>query len=121
MVYDHFLARDATVFIDSSLFGFTQKVYSAIDGYISILPKNFQAMYPYMKEYNWLYNYQHQWGIARSFEGLVRRAKYLTESQTAYRIFEKKYPELNEQYLIFFPALKIFATDIFNSLNSAAK
>jgi hypothetical protein len=41
-----------------------------------------------MKSQNWLYNYQFRWGLEKSFGGLVRRASYISESETAFRLFE---------------------------------
>lgn len=110
IVYDHFLATDVTQFVnDETLAAFAQETYSQLTRYESILPMHFKMMLPYMKLNNWLYNYQYREGIQRSFGGLVRRSKYLHESDTAFAIFEKKYNELKECYTNFFPHLKDFA------------
>lgn len=115
IVYDHFLAIDLNEFNDSILFSFSQQVYSVMDDYISVFPDKFQGIYPYMKTYNWLYNYQHRWAIKRSFNGLVHRAAYLTESDNAFRIFEENYTGLQECYHNFFPDVKQFAYEIFQT------
>ena len=63
-------------------------------------------MFPYMKQQNWLYNYQFKWGIANSLAGVVRRSAYLTESDTAYALFEENYHYLQQCYNEFFPLLR---------------
>ena len=63
-------------------------------------------MFPYMKSHNWLYNYRNQWGIQKSFAGMAHRAKYITESGTAFTIFENNLPEMKKYYEAFFPLLK---------------
>ena len=105
VVYDHFLATDKTIFTDASLNSFAQATYQMLQGYIPVFPEKFGRMFPYMKEQNWLYNYKEKWGIQKSLEGVVRRSAYLTESETAYKLFEEHYQQLLECYQAFFPQL----------------
>ncbi len=107
VVYDHFLANDKKEFAnDAALFSFTQNTYSFLEKNIVIFPERFQMMFPNMKKYNWLYNYQFNFGMEKSFGGLVRRAKYLTDSSEAFKIFEKEYQYFKNYYEAFFPELK---------------
>ena len=118
VVYDHFLANDTKEFINAkSLYNFSQEVYEQLDPFIPIFPVKFQLIYPYMKQYNWLFNYKHQWGIDRSFAGLAKRATYLTESETAYKIFLSNYHEFENCYNEFFFEVKEFAWNKISSLN----
>ena len=109
VIFDHFLAADENEFIESSLYDFSQQVYSSMDKYEQWLPERFALMFPYMKEHNWLYNYRTRWGIQKSLGGVVRRAAYLTESETAYRLFEEYYQPLLLCYRQFWAELKPFA------------
>lgn len=110
VVYDHFLANDVQQFADSGmLFRFSQEVYQSLDQYVSLFPVQFSRLYPYMKEQNWMYGYRQREGIDHSFQGVVRRSAYLTESRIAFKLFETHYEELQECYAHFFPALKAFA------------
>lgn len=118
VVYDHFLARDAQQFAGNRLYTFSQEVYATLDQYVSIFPEPFSQLFPYMKEYNWLYNYGRRESIDQSFQGLVRRSMYLTDSSEAFRLFEKHYDELQECYDVFFPAVKAFALSTLESLNN---
>jgi acyl carrier protein phosphodiesterase len=75
-------------------------------------------MFPYMKQQNWLYNYRHREGIEKSFAGVVHRAAYLTESQTAFKLFEDNYHRLQQYYADFFPALQQYAYDRLQAMHA---
>ena len=109
VVYDHFLATDSNEFTKDSLFEFSQQVYAAIDRHISWLPERFAKMYPYMKTHNWLLGYRTNEGTAKSLQGVAYRAAYLTEGETAFRLFEQHYQLLQECYRQFWGDLKPFA------------
>lgn len=109
IVYDHFLAKDNLQFpAEEDLFAFTQRTYSMLEVYSDHFPFPFSRMFPYMKAQNWLYHYREQQGISNSFEGMVRRAKYLSESAIAFDVFRTNYHELEACYQAFFPELKAF-------------
>jgi acyl carrier protein phosphodiesterase len=108
VVYDHFLAIDANEFTSDSLLQFSINTYEQAAPYLAELPEKFQQLFPYMRQQNWLNNYQYNWGIARSLAGVVRRAAYLSESETAFKLFEQHYGHLQDCYRIFFPELKKF-------------
>jgi acyl carrier protein phosphodiesterase len=110
VVYDHFLALDKNEFLnDLALSNFCQQTYKILEANISVLPQPFQNIFPHMQKHNWLYNYQYLTGMEKSFGGLVRRAKYMNESATAFKILNDNYVELNDRYNSFFPDLKAFA------------
>ena len=111
VVYDHFLANDLNQFPADSLLAFTQDTYFELEQQSAILPESFARIFPYMKEHNWLYNYQFRWGIERSMTGLVRRSAYLSEAETAFRLFNEHYEQLQKSYDVFFPDLKKFVAD----------
>lgn len=113
VVYDHFLANDPGIFPGETLLAFSGLVYESLDKYQGLLPAPFTSMYPYMKTQNWLYNYRHPEGIRRSFGGLVRRASYMSESDTAFAIFQEHYESLQEDYLLFAPQVIRFAQSKF--------
>lgn len=120
VVYDHFLATDEQIFTDASLKTFAETVYQQLEIYTSVFPDRFAGMFPYMKAQNWLYNYQKTWGIEKSLEGVVRRSAYLTESKTAFLLFEENYELLKQSYRIFFPQLFLFAQHFFtDAINKA--
>ena len=116
VVYDHFLAADEQEFTEQSLHQFSQQVYQNLDPHQSIMPEKFARMFPYMKEQNWLFHYRTRWGTEKSLGGLVRRAAYLTESETAFRLFEAHYQLLQNCYRHFWADVKPFAKEKFEEL-----
>jgi acyl carrier protein phosphodiesterase len=109
VVYDHFLAADTAEFSDKSLMEFSLQTYQHLDPFASQFPEKFARMFPYMKQQNWLYNYQFRWGLKNSLAGLVRRAAFLDDSETAFRIVEENYEALRQCYQAFIPDVKVFA------------
>jgi acyl carrier protein phosphodiesterase len=116
VLYDHFLANDETIFTEAGLKEFTFSSYRKLEDLAFHLPERFIQVFSYMKAENWLYNYRHREGIRKSLQGMVRRAKYLSESDTAYNLFNEHYVSLNECYLEFFPDVKQFAKEKFSGL-----
>ena len=106
VIYDHFLALDENEFTDESLKAFTINTYAMLDQFTDHFPEKFSRMYPYMKAQNWLYNYRYRQGIEKSLAGVVRRAKYLEESDTAYLLFNEHYDELKRSIPVIFPGSK---------------
>ena len=110
IVYDHFLANDKTVFeTEGALRDFAAQTYRSLEKDLVLFPPLFQRIFPYMKSHDWLLHYRYPEGIEKSFQGLVRRASYLTESDTAFGIFNKHYTGMGDCYAEFFPQLKIFS------------
>lgn len=116
IIYDHFLATDTTIFPHQSLLPFTHNVYQTLENNAAHLPPSFARMLPYMKTENWLWNYRTQEGIARSLRGLVRRATYLNDSETALQLFQQHYTGLKQCYQGFIEDVKTFAKQQIQSL-----
>lgn len=116
VVYDHFLATDENEFPENSLHDFAQSVYITLDRHTQWMPDRFAGMFPHMKEQNWLYHYRTRWGTGKSLGGVVRRSQYLTESETAFRLFEQHYQLLQDCYRHFWAAIKPFAAQKFEEL-----
>jgi acyl carrier protein phosphodiesterase len=105
VVYDHYLAIDPTIFTKDSLEEFAADTYTMLEPYSAVFPERFARMFPYMKTQNWLFNYSNKWGIENSLHGVVRRATYLTESATAFSLFEENFNTLQHCYQAFFPEM----------------
>ena len=108
VVYDHFLATDKNEFTKESLLQFSETTYALVAPFLNGLPEKFQQLFPYMRQQNWLNNYQYNSGIERSLAGVARRAVYISESDTAFMLFETNYQYLKKCYERFFPELKNF-------------
>lgn len=116
VVYDHFLATDTTEFSEQTLLDFTLSTYAIIDNHVQWLPEQFARMYPYMKSQNWLFGYRTRAGTAKSLGGVVSRAAYLSESDTAFRLFEEHYQLLKDCYRQFWTSVKAFAGSEYDRL-----
>lgn len=116
VVYDHFLALDPLQLDESGWESFAQLTYSQLAANTKLFPERFAAMFPYMRSQNWLYHYRFTSGIERSFEGLVRRARYLEHASPAFAIFIQHYEALRNCYVNFFPDVKIMAQLQMNEL-----
>ncbi|MEP7236645.1 MAG: ACP phosphodiesterase [Ferruginibacter sp.] len=111
VVYDHFLANDTNEFTsETELKQFAATTYLMLEPHVELFPPPFKKMFPYMQEYDWLYNYRHRWGIEKSFGGVAKRAAYLTESKIAFDIFNEHYDAMQLCYNAFFPDLKKYAS-----------
>jgi acyl carrier protein phosphodiesterase len=109
IVYDHFLANDTHEFDEQALKSFSQHTYALLEADENIFPENFKRAFVHMKSENWLFNYRNKETIYKSFYGLVRRASFMHEHQTAVAVFEKHYEELKACYQEFFPSVRYFA------------
>lgn len=117
VLFDHYLATDENEFTESGLNDFTINTYDILSQHTDTFPEKFKQMFPYMISQNWLYNYRLRWGIEKSLGGLVRRSKYMIESETAYRLFNENYVEIGKAYKEFFPTVKELSLNFLNSMN----
>lgn len=107
IICDYYLANDKNEFNNAGkLASFSRQVYTELDKQAGILPPAFRQMFVYMKQHDWLYNYQFEWLIEKSFTGIVNRAKYMTDATTVFTIFQKNIDTLRPYYAEFFPLLK---------------
>jgi len=72
-----------------------------------------------MKQQNWLFNYQFDWGMQKSFNGLVKRSAYLTESTIAFELFCANKQLIEQQYALFITDVKQFVQNkLYQLLNA---
>lgn len=116
ILYDYFLANDKKIFDDVSLKQFSANTYRHLENNSNQLPNRFLQMFTFMKTEDWLYNYKYAAGMRKSLYGLSRRASFIKESETAYRLFLENQDYLNECYQQFFPDVKQFAKQKFDEL-----
>jgi acyl carrier protein phosphodiesterase len=116
VVYDHFLAKDESIFPGNALPDFASAVYPVLQQHTAFLPERFARMLPYMQSQNWLYHYRFTEGIRNSFGGLVRRAKYIDDAQPVYDQFIANYAPLEKCYQSFFPDIASYALSQFEAL-----
>jgi acyl carrier protein phosphodiesterase len=145
VAYDHFLANDPLAFPPvrgqgeppptggqgqpqapaafgqedhPALAAFAQRTYQQLSAWEPVFPERFARIFPYMRDQNWLYHYRFKEGIFKSFAGLSRRAAYMEGPEQACRLFEAHFGDLEACYREFFPALKEFARQTLERLES---
>ena len=119
IVCDHFLANDQHEFASPEMLAaFSKTTYNKLADQINILPGTFQRMFVYMKEYDWLFNYQFEWMMHKSFTGIVKRAKYMDDADTAFTIFIDNMEKMRPFYNDFFPLLKKYTIHTLNELGN---
>ena len=89
VVYDHVLASNWQQFHDVELNTYTDSVYQRLEARSHHFPPHVQRYFPYMKQQNWLYNYQFEWGFRKSLEGLDRRSSNPTEMHRAVEVYQQ--------------------------------
>lgn len=109
IIYDHFLANDSYEFEEGALADFTQQTYRQLEVNEKLMPEKFRQFFFYMRTQDWLYHYQSVEGIDRSFHGLCRRAKYISNPEPVFEAFITHYEALKMAYDFFFPHVKTFA------------
>lgn len=117
VVYDHFLAKDLSVFReDGAIDQLTLLTYEDLEKHIDWLPATFIPVYRSMREHNWLGLYGNDLAVKRSFEGLVRRSRYMTEADTAFSIFLRHRESMKVAYENYFPSLQSFSKSMLEHL-----
>ena len=118
VIFDHYLAKKLHTEID--LMAFSQHTYNTLQQQIDVVPLAFAKMLPYMQQHNWLYNYQYNWAMLKSFKGLQHRAKYLTEVETAFQIFENEYSVFEQYFHQFWNELYTYTKNEFEMLDNSS-
>lgn len=108
IAFDFFLANDPTILTDAEWRKLVSTIYATVDQHIDILPLPFQRMFSYMENGDWLYNYRFEWQIQKSFDGLMRRARYIDNAANPFPYFEENLAYLKNAFDIFFPMLQTF-------------
>lgn len=117
VTYDYFLANNKNYFEDAeALSSFAKKVYDDLAQGKEFFPERFAKLFPYMKEQNWLFHYQFEDGIGKSFNGLLRRSKYIVETETAFKLFLEHKQQMEDDALSFIAEVKVFAEIELNKL-----
>lgn len=100
--FDYFMANDPLCFASAEdLESFAQFTYQTLQNHHDVLPEKFKGMLHYMRLQNWLYHYRSLWGMEKSFGGVVRRSQHLTDSTTAFALFQQNLPFLGKCYAAF--------------------
>lgn len=89
VIYDHVLASNWANFHPERLDVFVDEVYEKLSVHNHHFPQRVIQFFPFMKQQNWLYNYQFEWGLRKSLEGLDRRTSIETKMHLALDVFKE--------------------------------
>lgn len=112
VAFDYFLANDTNENAPDDWQLFAQNAYHSLAQSEQWFPEKFAQIFPYMRQYDWLYNYRFISQIEKSFSSVAKRAKYLENSIDVSPLFEKNISFLEKCYRRFFPELKTFVLNI---------
>ncbi|MBW2488992.1 MAG: DUF479 domain-containing protein [Deltaproteobacteria bacterium] len=112
LCYDHFLYRHWSKFTDAALTPFILNVYDILKTHRAILPGRLQAMIPFMIGDDWLGSYRDLSGVAQALKRLSKRMANGDHLAGAIDVTKHYYPNLESNFLIFFPDLIRFVNDI---------
>ncbi|MFT5901091.1 MAG: acyl carrier protein phosphodiesterase [Bacteroidia bacterium] len=115
VVYDHVLASNWLKFHPQPLGEFTDSVYARLEAKSADFPANVQRYFPYMKAQNWLYNYQYEWGLQKSLEGLDRRTSVDTQMHESVAIYLQSVPDFLEEFSAFIKDAQGMVGDYFSA------
>ena len=104
--YDHFIARDWHKFSAEPLLEFTHRFYNLMINYYEQIPNQVVNMLKYMREGNWLYNYQFIEGIDRALTGMSQRTKFISKMEEAAEALKTDYTDFESEFQHFFPELQ---------------
>ena len=93
---------------------FVDRVYTRLEAKSEDFPENVKRYFPYMKTQNWLYNYQFEWGLLKSLQGLDRRTSVETEMQNSLDIYRESAPAFIQEFESFIADAQKMVEDYFS-------
>ena len=112
--YDHFLARHWPRHAELPLARFTQHVYAVLWPQRDSFPERLQRILPWMRADDWLASYAELDAVDAALRGIARRFHYAERARPladGIDDLQARYPELEQQFLDFFPQLERFAAE----------
>ncbi|PWG05195.1 DUF479 domain-containing protein [Polaribacter aquimarinus] len=116
--YDYFLAKNWSTYSAIPLDIYTHSIYNLFREKSDELPVKSQQFIKYMIEYDILYNYQFEDGIARVLNGMNNRTKGKSQMHLAIEDLKELTPELENDFTFFFKDLIAFSSNKLSELIS---
>ncbi len=103
--YDHFLAKNWSAYSLEQLPTYTENIYRVLHAHEAIMPPRMKEMLPWMMKEDWLYHYSEIEGMKRVFNGMARRAKFVSHMEHAPQALVEGYADFEHEFTLFFPDL----------------
>lgn len=111
VAFDHFLARNWSVYTNESLRGFTQNVYRDLSRNLQYFPPNFQTFLLRMIADDWLASYKDFERVRVSLQRMSLRVRGGESLAEAFEEIKANYDFFNELFNEFFPRLQDFVIE----------
>jgi len=116
IIYDHFLAKNWTIYHKLPLKTFTHNTYKKIDKYLEILPHDFQYLYQFIKAADWMAGYQDKDTTIFAIRRLAHRFKDPLPLNNCLDYLLPLYPELETIFTEFMTDIIVYCEDIRNQV-----
>ncbi|MBE0393358.1 ACP phosphodiesterase [Flavobacterium sp. PL002] len=113
--YDHFLAKNWTVYSNENLEEYIQQFYQSLKDNKPLLTERTIGMMPYMIKQNWLSSYQTVDGIKNILTQMDRRTKNESKMRFATEELREFYTEFEKEFTLFFEDLRAHVKEQLNA------
>ncbi|MBL7885674.1 MAG: DUF479 domain-containing protein [Flavobacterium sp.] len=117
IVYDHFLAKNWSVYSDEKLEDYAEKFYNLLRVNYSILTEKTKGMIPYMIARNWLVSYASIAGLEMILFQMDHRTKNRVNMHESIVEIQEFYTEFEEEFTLFFAELQQHCNEKLVELN----
>ena len=114
--YDHFLAKNWTIYSNEKLHDFTQNFYQLLENNFDLLTQKTQKMLPYMMQFNWLESYQTLDGIEKILIQMDARTKNQSKMRFSVAELNLYYTDFEEEFTSFFAEMITFTHEKLKTL-----
>jgi acyl carrier protein phosphodiesterase len=116
IIYDHFLAKNWAKYHDVPLEAYAADFYRSLEENQHLLTERTKGVMPYMINHNWLVMYASTEGIAKILVQMDNRTKNKSGMGRSINELLEFYAEFEEEFTIFFEAVRAFAKEKYEEL-----
>lgn len=102
IIFDHILAKNWTLFSETSLADFTENIYQILNRYQNHYEAFTLLTCQKMVEHNWLFNYQFEEGVKRALFGMSKRTRFENNLAEAFSDYQAHKQEVDHLFFEFF-------------------
>lgn len=105
VVFDHFLIKHWSTFIQVDLDAYIQKCYDSLWRHRKLMPPRMEMVVSWMIARNWIKSYSELSGVGRALDGLAGQLKRQHGFHGSIQEVEQLYDRIETGFLAFFPQL----------------
>lgn len=115
--YDHFLAKNWSVYSDENLVDYADKFYHLLKDNYDMLTERVKGMLPYLIARNWFVSYATIEGLQMIMFQMDHRTKNRVDMHESMVELQKFYSEFENEFTLFFEELRLHCTQKLKELN----